>query len=55
MGLEPYVVLKAHLGQDGVEQLRLEELQGVDPDDDGVGLWRQLFERKWRELALAHG
>jgi hypothetical protein len=43
-------VLRAHLGQLDVEQLRLAELEGVEPEQEAVDLWRELFERKWREF-----
>jgi hypothetical protein len=50
MALKPAVVLRAHLGQLGVEQLRLDELEGVEPEEEAVDLWRERFERKWREF-----
>jgi hypothetical protein len=49
MGVEPETVLLANLGPLTVDQLGLEEFEDVEPEPDAVGLWRQLFERRWRD------
>jgi hypothetical protein len=48
MGLEPDVVLRAHLGPTMVAQFGLDELDGVKPDKAQLADWRDLFERQWR-------
>jgi hypothetical protein len=48
MGLEPAIVLRAHLGPLHVAMLGLEALDGVKPDKAAMRQWHEMFERTWR-------
>jgi hypothetical protein len=49
MGLEPDVVMQAHLGPLHVAMLGLDALDGVKPDKAHLADWHEMFRRKWRE------
>jgi hypothetical protein len=48
MGLDPELVLRAHLGP-LVDQLELEELDAVKPDRNACAAWGEVFTGVWRK------
>jgi hypothetical protein len=49
LGLEPETVLRAHLGDFHVAQLRLDELEGAKPHKARQCEWSDKLRRHWRE------
>jgi hypothetical protein len=49
MQLEPEVVLHAAFAPLAVEQLGLEQLDDVEPDEATLVAWLEMLARKWAE------
>jgi hypothetical protein len=47
--LDPEVVLVAHLGEQLVARLDLDQLEAAKPDKAALRAWREFFARKWHE------
>jgi hypothetical protein len=45
LGVEPAVVLAAHLGAEYVATIGLDQLDGVKPHKAALGQWRKVFRR----------
>jgi hypothetical protein len=49
LGLEPVVVLSAHVGAVFVDTIGLDYLDGVKPHQKALAAWREVLGRTWRE------